>query len=222
MAVYLIDYENTHQNGISGIDKLTERDSVIIFVGNKIKDMPTEIVETILDSPARVKIRRVKKTADNYLDFQLATCLGSLIAGNDDREFFIISSDHDFEAVINYWNATKASVRVERRVTIAPTATAGAAAATKKSTASKKLSGETMKKIKVLVKDEALKPHQYSSIYRLFIDKKEAALFHEGLVHVFKQERGDRLYDLLKDVFDIFKSQGKAAHETATPLHSNR
>ncbi|MDR1514340.1 MAG: hypothetical protein LBS45_01485 [Synergistaceae bacterium] len=202
MATYLIDYENVHQNGLSGIRKLTENDTVIIFVGNMINGVHIETVMAILNSPARVEIKKMKKTADNYLDFQLATCLGSLVAGGGDKEFYIISNDRDFEAVIDYWKCSKAGVSIERRNTISPQPSAETAGAPVAAAGSAKLDNATKKTIRGLVKDEKLSPGHYTSIYNLFINESELKSLHNGLVRQFEQKRGKHLYDLLKDVFE--------------------
>ncbi|MDR0648008.1 MAG: hypothetical protein LBF92_01560 [Synergistaceae bacterium] len=204
MATYLIDYENVNRNGLSGIKSLTEKDTVIIFVGNMINDVPVETLMAILNSMALVKVKKMKKTADNYLDFQLATCLGSLVAAGEDKEFYIISNDRDFEAVIDYWRYNKAGVSIERRNTIAPQPPAEAAPAAAAN--SLKLDNATKKTIRGLVKEEKLSPGHYNSIYNLFMNESELKSLHNGLVRLFEQKRGKHLYDLLKDVFEQHKA----------------
>lgn len=207
MATYLIDYENVHQNGLNGIRKLAENDIVIIFVGNMINGVHVETVMDILHSPARVEIKKMKKTADNYLDFQLATCLGSLIAGGGDKEFYIISNDRDFGAVIDYWKHNKSDVSVERRNTISPQSSETAGAKTAGSY--KKLDNATKKTIRALVKDEKLSPGHYTSIYNLFMNELEPQALHNELVRQFEQKRGKHLYGLLKDVFEQYKANAQ-------------
>ncbi|MDR1021085.1 MAG: hypothetical protein LBL73_10035 [Synergistaceae bacterium] len=209
MGTYLIDYENVHKNGLSGIKNLTESDTVIIFVGNMINDVPVEAVMAIINSLAQVRIKKMKKTADNYLDFQLATCLGSLVAGGEDKEFYIISNDRDFEAVIDYWRYNKAGVSIERRNTISPQPPETASAATAVAANSAKLDNATKKTIRGLVKDEKISPGHYNSIYNLFMNESELKSLHNGLVRLFEQKRGKHLYDLLKDVFEQHKTNGQ-------------
>jgi hypothetical protein len=217
MAIYLIDYENVHKNGLNGIEKLTAEDTVVIFAGNMINDMPIEIVMAILDSPAQTRIKKMKKTADNYLDFQLATCIGGLVISGEDKEFFIISNDRGYEAVIDYWQYNKASVSIVRRSTIFPVSSSGAAdtapaaAASVKlaDTAKKtvhKLANTTKKTIRGIVRGEKLKPSQYTGIYNLFMNKNDLKLLHNGLVSLFEQQQGNRLYELLKGAFEQYKA----------------
>ncbi|MDR0519897.1 MAG: hypothetical protein LBG82_07630 [Clostridiales Family XIII bacterium] len=153
MATYLIDYENVHQNGLDGIKKLGEGDTVIIFVGNKIDSVSVDTLMAIINSEAQVRIKKMRKTADNYLDFQLATCLGGLVAsgagatgsaGSEHSEYYIVSNDRDFESVIDYWKHNKPSAKIELRSAIAPAAKQAAATkdrGTKKNTAAADASG---------------------------------------------------------------------------------
>jgi hypothetical protein len=54
----------------------------------------------------------VKRTADNYLDFQLATYLGHLISSTEETEFFIVSRDRDYEAVQDFWTPRRHNVAI--------------------------------------------------------------------------------------------------------------
>jgi hypothetical protein len=206
MATYLIDYENVHKNGLGGIEKLTAKDTVIVFVGNMINDMPIEIVMALLHSSAQTRIKKMKKTADNYLDFQLATCLGGLVASTEDKTFFIISNDHGYEAVIDYWKYNKPSVSIERRSTIVPAPFSGAANTAPAATAPVKLADTTKKIIRGIVKDEKLDTNQYMGIYNLFMNKNDLKLLHSGLTGLSGQQQGNRLYELLKDAFEQYKA----------------
>ena len=208
MATYLVDYENVHQHGLSGIEKLSGSDTVVIFIGNTTNNVPIETVSEMLHSPAQVKIKKVKKIAENYLDFQLATCLGGLIAGGNDKEFYIISKDRDYEPVIDYWKQNKPNVKIERRVAISKTASSpGKTAPATTTSASKKLDDATKKTIRDLVKDEKLSSGNYTGIYNLFLNEHEKQEFHAGLMQLFEQKQATRLYGLLKDTFDRYNSQ---------------
>jgi hypothetical protein len=283
MATYLIDYENVHKNGLTGIKKLTETDTVIVFVGKQIKDVPVDTVHSLLNSAAQIKLKKMKKTAKNYLDFQLATCLGGLVERGDDKEFYIISADSGFEAIIDYWKANKASVVIRQRSAISPAtadaedaadeapsaadkaAVAVSKAAVGKATGSKAANGKaagsaaagnaptgaaaavpaagnkaagmaggaaaagsdktadsgagatvlpvirldnaTKKRIRDIVRAERLSPGQYTGIYNLFIHEKDKQRLYTGLVRLFEQKQGSRLYGMLKDEFEQYMAQ---------------
>lgn len=171
---------------------------------------PVEIVSAMLHSPARVTIKKVKKTAANHLDFQLATCLGGLVADGNDKEFYIVSKDRDFEPVIDYWKHNKASVRIKQRIAVSPAISPpDKPEPSTAPVASKKLDNATKKRIREIVKDEKLSPGHYTSIYNLFLSEHGPQAFHDELVQLFERKQGSRLYDQLKDIFDQYRSLQK-------------
>ena len=138
MALYLVDYENTGVRGIAGIENLKSMDRLIILYGPKTGSVPFEDMVKMTSSPAAVEFIRTTKTAKNYLDFQLTTYLGYLIAQKSAEQYYIISRDSGFDAVLDFWQ--EKGCRIERFVNLLledvkdpatkkTTAKAGAAAA---------------------------------------------------------------------------------------------
>ena len=79
MGIYLVDYENVHNDGVTDIQKLSASDRVVIFYGDSIKSIPFETHVEMMASKAAIEYIETHKVAKNYLDFQLATYLGFLI-----------------------------------------------------------------------------------------------------------------------------------------------
>ena len=53
MGIYLVDYENVHNDGVTDIQKLSASDRVVIFYGDSIKSIPFEThVEMMASKPA--------------------------------------------------------------------------------------------------------------------------------------------------------------------------
>jgi hypothetical protein len=78
-------------------------------------------------------------------------------------------------------------------------------AAVANATPSVKLDNATKKTVRGLIKGENLSPGQYTGIYNLFMNEKEKQGLHTGLVRLFEQKQGSRLYGLLKDAFDQYR-----------------
>ncbi len=116
--IYLVDYENVNLYGMTGIEKLTAQDSVIVFLGNTIGAIPFEWHIRISDAPAKVKYIKCGKVCKNYLDFQLATYCGYLMAGLESGKVFIISKDKGFDSVVDFWTDNKEHVKISRVETI--------------------------------------------------------------------------------------------------------
>ncbi len=103
MALYLIDFENVHDSGLNGICSLTEQDEVSIFYSNKSEHMSFDTHVNIMKSEARIKYIKLRRSAKNYLDFQLCTHLGYLIGSKTEGPYFIISKDTGYDSIIDYW-----------------------------------------------------------------------------------------------------------------------
>ena len=103
MAIYLLDFENVHDSGISGVTSLTENDELCIFYSVKSEHMSFETHVNIMKTAARVKYIKLRRAAKNYLDFQLCTHLGYIIGAGFEGPFYIISKDTGYDSAIDYW-----------------------------------------------------------------------------------------------------------------------
>ena len=117
MAIYLIDYENTGVKGLAGIEKLKEEDQIILFYGPKTGAIPFDEHVKISQSASHVEYIKTTKTAKNYLDFQLTTYLGYLIASTPVKEYHVISKDSGYDSVIDFWS--KKGLVIKRQDTLA-------------------------------------------------------------------------------------------------------
>jgi hypothetical protein len=214
MATYLIDFENVHHHGLTGIEKLTEEDYVVIFVGANDKTIPMEAAMSL--SYPKNKAYTIWKEAEqigrDYLDIQLASYLGSLIGDGKGTEFIIVSKDHGFIAAKNFWEKRKSNIIILLQETISDVKTQPKPAqkqAPSATNSESKLPDATKKEIRKIVKSEKLSPGHYTGIYNLFKNKaiKSKQDFHTGLVKLFEQERGSKLYKLLKAEFEAYRSK---------------
>ncbi|MCR5418746.1 MAG: hypothetical protein K6E84_07515 [Lachnospiraceae bacterium] len=136
MSLYLVDYENTGVRGIAGIEGLRSTDRLIILYGPKTGSVPFEDMVKMTSSPAAVEFIRTTKTAKNYLDFQLTTYLGYLVAQRAAEKYYIISRDSGFDSVLDFWQ--EKGIRIERYVNLSLEAVSEADQKTAKKTAGKK------------------------------------------------------------------------------------
>ena len=110
MNIYLVDFENVNETALIGIKNLKSDDSVFIFHGEQLKSISLEITKEMVDSKATIEFLSTHKTGKNYLDFQLSTYLGYLIAKSKKANYFIISKDSGFDSVIDFWKNRKVSL----------------------------------------------------------------------------------------------------------------
>ena len=103
MATYLIDYENT-QN-LSGIEKLTEDDFVVIFYSKNANmlNFPTHIA--LKQAKATIEYKNVEVGGSNALDFQLSSYLGFLINQNSQELYYIVTKDKGYKNLVSFWKS---------------------------------------------------------------------------------------------------------------------
>lgn len=118
MSTYLIDYENTTTSGLKGIDKLSSNDKVVIFYGKNPSAISFQLHIQIAQSKASIEYIQLDKVGKNYLDFQLATYMGYLIATTKEQHYHIVSKDGGYESVIAFWKKKKSHLQIKRQQAI--------------------------------------------------------------------------------------------------------
>ena len=103
MSLYLVDFENVHDSGLTGVSNLTENDDICIFYSVKSEHMSFDTHVNIMKSAAKVRYIKLRRSAKNYLDFQLVTHLGFLIGSGHPGPYYIISKDTGYDSALDYW-----------------------------------------------------------------------------------------------------------------------
>lgn len=118
MAIYFIDYENVHVDGLKGVAKLNEDDLVCIFYSENANTLTFGLHRRLLESKAKIEYIKVSTGTPNSLDFQLTSILGYKIAKEEDQEYVIVSKDKGFDSTVEFWNKRKIDIsRVENITT---------------------------------------------------------------------------------------------------------
>lgn len=112
MRYYFIDYENVHQSGLNGIEKLTENDKLIIFYTTNAETLTFSLYEKLILCKAEIQLYKVQCGGKNALDFQLATFLGYILGQNTDIDCHIISNDKGYEYVRNFWKEKNVKIKI--------------------------------------------------------------------------------------------------------------
>lgn len=107
---FFVDYENVGPTGFTGIENLTSDDKLFIFYNETNCKMPFSLHKKLTTTNATIEYFDTKKTGKNFLDFQLSTYLGYIIAKSPEKDFAIISQDQGFEIVMNFWNDKKINI----------------------------------------------------------------------------------------------------------------
>lgn len=208
MAVYFIDYENVHDEGLDGVASLQENDRVIVFYGEQIKSISFERHMEMMNSKARVEYIETHKTAKNYLDFQLSTYLGFLIGKGESGPVYIVSRDTGFDSVIDFWKGR--NTKCARQDRIAEKEKKQRKRTGKKESraenTSDKLSEVYRKKIRAAVKEDELTAGNYTSIYRAMTASKDKLELNNMLVKAFGSARGGAVYNHVRSIYEEYQA----------------
>lgn len=206
MTTYLLDYENVSHHGFEGYAQLTSEDIVVVFVGakNGSAGVPVDTVRqlTAPGNAPRLLWKRAKKSAPNYLDFQLVSYLGYLIGDPeiDEGEFVIVSKDQGFLACVDFWAERRREVRISVRPTIAPDPTGPQGLST--SAVPSAVDESTKKAVRAAVKDLELKPQSYTVIYNSLRTATSLQHLHALLGSGLGQPLASNVYHVVKDAFE--------------------
>ena len=114
MNYFLVDYENVKTQGLNGVNKLSEEDTVCIFYSENADSLTFGLHRRLNESKANILFQRVEVGLKNALDFQLSSYLGYLIHENIDNpyNYFIVTKDKGYESLITYWKKKKINVSI--------------------------------------------------------------------------------------------------------------
>ena len=223
MNIYLIDYENVYGAGLTGLEKLTANDKIVIFYSNPaIAPLSFSAHLFIANRHPDIEFIDIIKSGPNYLDFQLCSYLGYLITRNNSAAFFIVSKDTGFDSVITFWHKKKPDVKIKRTENIAmsvlptpPTVltppTANPPAPSKTTAAKKKATSKTLDTkykttIRTLLAPQKISGGNYTHIHQMFMTLKTTKEFHNALIKEYA-EKGNVLYKLLLSEFQKYRKE---------------
>lgn len=98
MANYYIDYENVHNEGLKGVQKLQQDDKLHLFYSIKADTLKIDVVRQLMECPATICFDKIVNGVENALDFQLITAL--MCNYGAEEKYYIISRDKGYDAAI--------------------------------------------------------------------------------------------------------------------------
>ncbi len=113
--IYLIDFENVHEEGFTSIEKLGDKDAVYCFFTKNV----AKISMSALAGMRSGQLHFVEaESGKQSLDLALVSFLGYLIGTKPQEQYFeIISNDNGFNKVAEFWNKRGNNLRVRIRKT---------------------------------------------------------------------------------------------------------
>lgn len=110
MKIYLVDNENMN---LQNLAIKSEDCMFLLFMGKNQTKVPINLAEAMQNLGQNARYVRLKEAGKNGLDFIICYHLGQLKEKHPDAEFFIVSKDKDFDALLAILNNPKIK-RVEK------------------------------------------------------------------------------------------------------------
>lgn len=111
---FLIDYENVHTGGLTGLEELSKSDTVYVFYSENADSLTFEVMQSFSRCRAKTKYIKVGTDGQNALDFQLSSFVGYLIGKDSDARCYIVSLDKGYTNVLYFWSG------MEKHVSLIP------------------------------------------------------------------------------------------------------
>ena len=113
--IYLIDFENVHEEGFSSLGRLGEKDAVYCFFTKNVAKISMSALAGIRSGQLHFVEAESGKQS---LDLALVSYLGYLIGTKSQEQCFeIVSNDNGFNKVAEFWNKRGTGLRVRVRKT---------------------------------------------------------------------------------------------------------
>ena len=103
MKFYLVDYENTHEAGLVGLNKLDANAEVHIFYSKNADKLNFDLLNKIIESKATIVTTKIQANTKNSLDFQLSSFAGMLAIKNPNCEINIVSKDQGYDCLSKFF-----------------------------------------------------------------------------------------------------------------------
>lgn len=117
---YLIDFENVHEEGLSGSDKLGAHDHIHIF---STQNAPKISFKELALLNSTEHFSHIIPAGRQSLDMHLVAYLGYLIGKDDHSRYVIVSKDTDFDPIIAFLKkdiSPHASITRQAKISDAP------------------------------------------------------------------------------------------------------
>lgn len=125
--IYLIDFENVHEEGFSSLGRLGDRDAVYCFFTKNVAKISMAALAGIRSGQLHFIEAESGKQS---LDLALVSYLGYLIGTVPNEQCYeIVSNDNGFAKAADFWNKHRPGIRVRVRKTVDQAKLAAAAEA---------------------------------------------------------------------------------------------
>ena len=103
--IILVDFENTHVNGMEGYTYLNETDTVVVYYSDENSAVTRGMVEDLKERDVNVRMVKLLKQHANALDMYIASTTGMFL--DTGEKICIVSKDKGYAAVRDFWHSLR-------------------------------------------------------------------------------------------------------------------
>lgn len=209
MKIFYIDFENVKDKGLNGIAKLHSEDVVRIYYSEDANKITFGTHRRIIESPAKFEYSRMMKDlkgVKNALDVILMKDMSERIVEEKNADFFIVSSDGDFDNYVSEKKKKKISIS---KISEVCEASQAVAEPKQNKSANNKMMQDARKK-----KEQAFRCHfgkylkddyeeDKENILEAYMNAESRQEFNNNLQQYFYNEA---VSDILKRMSDLIKN----------------
>ena len=217
--IYLIDFENVHEEGFSTLGRLGEKDSVYCFFTRNVAKISMSALAGIRSGQLHFVEAESGKQS---LDLALVSYLGYLIGTKpQEQNFEIISNDNGFNKVAEFWNKRGNGAKVHVRKiaeqkqksdsgkiqapltqTVSPpdTETAGGGSASGAAAEDKSSDSTIMEALSAAGINVAAAEYLTAQVEKYRTDKNYKQLVYRAVVKKYGQKTGTQIYNGAKKI----------------------
>ena len=104
-VIILVDFENTHVNGMEGYTYLNETDTVVVYYSDENSAVTRGMVEDLKERDVNVRMVKLLKQHANALDMYIASTTGMFL--DTGEKICIVSKDKGYAAVRDFWHSLR-------------------------------------------------------------------------------------------------------------------
>ena len=217
--IYLIDFENVHEEGFSTLGRLGEKDSVYCFFTRNVAKISMSALAGIRSGQLHFVEAESGKQS---LDLALVSYLGYLIGTKpQEQNFEIISNDNGFNKVAEFWNKRGNGAKVHVRKiaeqkqksdsgksqtpltqTVSPpdTETTGGGSASGAAAEDKSSDSTVMEALSAAGINAAAAEYLTAQVEKYRTDKNYKQLVYRAVVKKYGQKTGTQIYNGAKKI----------------------
>ena len=187
MNYYFVDYENVGSDGLNGIDTLDANNSVFIFYSRNADKITFDVHMQMNLSKAEIRYFKAETGQKNALDFQLSSYMGYVIRANEssESEYYIVSKDNGFNALISFWNSFKINIKVIQSLS-------------NRTPAPEKPSEPTTKELRAKLEGSITDKAVLTEVLRIIRSYKTKQGINNALVKKYESQKAGEIYKLIK------------------------